>query len=138
MRAVAIRNSTDGAGERRPYGQRMKAALLLAAALVTSVPLAATPASAEVVGGCAGRATFKTGTAAQGSFTVDPATLGSSQVLEVPIADTVAWEGSLTGLAPLGSPTDAASLAQLAVTPRSIAGEVVVDLPWPLGQMVVG
>ncbi len=111
---------------------------LVAAAVITTVVLAAPPAGADVVGGCAGRATFETGTAARGPFTVDPEALGSSQVVEVPIADTVAWEGALTGLAPPGSPHAAASLAQLAVAPRPIAGEVVVDLPWPLGRMVVG
>ncbi|MGH9118353.1 MAG: hypothetical protein ACRD0A_10920 [Acidimicrobiales bacterium] len=114
-------------------------ALALALALGGSAVVAsAGPAAAEVDGPCAGAASFRTGTEAAGSFTVDPAAVAPGDVIEVPIADSVAWEGSLPDLAPQGAPADAASLAALMVDPRPVSGAIAVDLPWPLGGALLG
>ena len=122
-----------------PTARGLGRALVLTLALGgAAIAASAGPAAAEVDGPCAGLASFRTGTSAQGSFTVDPAAVAPGEVVDVPIADSVAWQGALPELAPQGAPTDAASLAQLTVEPRSVSGEIAVDLPWPLGGAVLG
>ena len=81
----------------------------------------ATPTDAEVSppGSCTGSAAFTKGTKAAGPFTVR-ADVPAGKVIEVPLGDTVKWEGAVVGPAP--------------GVERSISGFVAVDLPWPLGH----
>lgn len=77
---------------------------------------ATAPAAADVIdpdGACAA-----TGTWQEGGFTESSADHDPGDVIEIPRADTVSWEGSVGGAEP-GAEVDR----------REISGEVQVDLP---------
>src|SRR3954449_12750267 len=74
---------------------------------------AAAPAGAEIDGPCTGSAEFD-----EGGFTVDAGDLAPGEVVEVPVSDTVHWQGEIDGVS----------------GERDIAGSVAVDLPWPFGE----
>jgi hypothetical protein len=76
----------------------------------------ATPADAEIDGPCSGSAEFN-----KGGFTVDANELAPGEVVEVPVADTVHWQGAIDGVS----------------GERDIDGSVSVDLPWPLGEATI-
>jgi hypothetical protein len=87
--------------------------------------LVARPAVADITeppGVCVGTASFQTGTEADGPFTVSSKELTSSDVVTVPLSDTVAWTGELVGVTPASRP---------------VKGFVAVDLPWPFGTYTV-
>jgi len=90
---------------------------ILLASILTGLGIAgAAPASAEINGPCTGSAEFQ-----KGGFTVDAGDLGPDEVVEVPVADTVHWQGEISGVS----------------GERDIAGSITVDLPWPLGEATI-
>lgn len=103
----------------------MRRQVLVGLAVATAVGLGtAATANAEVTtpaGTCVATAAFLGGTS-KGPFTVDTRTLQPSDVVLVPIADTVSWTGQLVGATP---------------TARPVSGYIAVDLPWPLGTVTV-
>jgi hypothetical protein len=92
-------------------------AILLAAIVVGLGFVGAAPAAAEIDGPCTGSGEFENGTKDAGSFTVDGDT---SDVVEVPLKDTVHWEGAI----------DASG-------ERDYSGSIEVDLPWPLDAATI-
>jgi hypothetical protein len=95
--------------------------------LVASLVLSWTagPASADIAtppGRCLVTASFAVG-ASDGPFRVSSRTLQPSDVVEVPLADTVTWTAEVVGEEPV---------------PREMSGYVAIDLPWPLGSLSLG
>ena len=95
--------------------------ILLAAILMVLGFLGAAPATAEINGPCSGSGAFEKGTKAGGPFTVTAENVAPNEVIEVPLKDTVHWQGSIEG----------------ASGTREFAGSVEVDLPWPLGTATI-
>jgi hypothetical protein len=95
--------------------------ILLAAILVGLGFSGAAPAAAEIDGPCSGSGAFEKGTKADGPFTVTAEDVAPGEVIEVPIKDTVHWQGSIDGVS----------------GDREFSGFVEVDLPWPLGSATI-
>jgi hypothetical protein len=89
----------------------MAIAVMAAAVLASS-----SPAGAEMEGPCTAQATFRNGTKDGGSFTVDAS---STDVVKVPLSDTVDWTGSIA----------------VPAVERPIEGEVTLQMPWPFGAV---
>jgi hypothetical protein len=111
-------------------GAAMRARLLRALTAVAVVGgaalVAAGPSRADIVeppGACVGTASFATGTAADGPFSVDSQVLSPDDVTVVPLSDTVTWTGEVAGVAP--------------GTSREVEGFVRLDLPWPLPDATI-
>ena len=92
--------------------------ILLGAILLGLGFVGASPAAAEIDGPCTGSGDFEDGTKDAGPFTVDGNT---SDVVEVPLKDTVRWQGAIDGVS----------------GEREFAGLIEVDLPWPLGAATI-
>ena len=92
--------------------------ILLAAILVGLGFVGAAPAAAEIDGPCSGSGDFEKGTKADGPFAVSA---DENEVVEVPLKDTVHWQGEITGVS----------------GERDYAGFIEVDLPWPLGAATI-
>ena len=94
------------------------AGLLLTGASVAGAAGAAAAQLDDNGPGCAASATFETGTASGGPFTIDPADAGNP-VYEIPRKDTVSWTGSVQ------------------LPPGTYSGLVSVDLPPPIGRIII-
>ncbi|GIH03942.1 hypothetical protein Rhe02_20090 [Rhizocola hellebori] len=102
---------------RRPVG----VALTVAAGCVLAVGAATTAHAADIVspaGACVASATWKTGGVSKTSTA-----LTGEDIIEIPRADTVSWQGTVVGPA-------AAS--------REVAGHVALALPPPFGSIDLG